>query len=47
MNHNDKVLIMFSKFSTWKQSTAYWAVTSEIKLTDDEFQAGVTGLFSN
>lgn len=45
MNHDDKVLIMLSKISTCKQSAGYWAVTSEIKLTDDEFQADITGLF--
>lgn len=47
MNHDDKILIILSKISTCKQSTDYWAVTSEIKLTDDEFQAGIKGFFSN
>lgn len=45
--HNDKVLIMFSKFSTCKQSAAYWSVISEIKATDDEFQADILRLLSN
>lgn len=45
--HNDKVLIMFSKFSICKQSGAYWSVMAEIKATDDEFQADILRLLSN
>ena len=45
--HNDKVLIMFSKYSTCKQPAAYWGVISETKPADNEFQADIPRLLSN